>query len=166
VRYGSIAQCAFLFAVATVAGSCHSSRAAFRRAQEEAIVATVLKDLAALPPDFHQPDFKPAVFCAYVADSEHGPYRDAPVGALARLRAEGFHVVPQSECELPRYRLKADGTHVALIGVSAIEWKADDFVKLQAGRLIGPLAGQGYTYTLSRTPRGWQVDTVRKTWVA
>jgi hypothetical protein len=159
------ARCA-IFAVIAVIACGDSSRAEWRRAEEEAIVATVLRDLVQLPPDFHAPEFKPPVFCADVAESEHGPYRDAPAGALARLRAEGFHVVARSECEFPGYRLKADGTQVTLIGVSAIEWKADDFVKLQARRLIGDLAGQGYTYTLSRTPRGWQIDTARDTWVA
>ncbi len=114
----------------------------------------------------HAPDFAPAAFCAYVAKSEHGQYEDAPAGALARLRAEGLRVVPQSECQFPEYRLKTDRTEAALIGVSSIEWKGDDFVRLQAGRMIGPLAGRGYEYTLSRTAHGWLVDAVRETWIS
>ena len=139
--------------------------AARRTEHEAAIAAVVLQDLMQLEPDAHDPQFRPSVFCVFVGESRQG-YSDPPKGLLGRLGGAGVRVVAASECRFPAYRLKVSDTRVALIGVSSVEWRRDDQVKVKAERGIGPLAGRGWDYTLSLTAKGWEIDNATPTWIS
>jgi hypothetical protein len=153
----TIAAVAFpLFALA----NCRHDEASlqWRQAQEARIVTAILVDLAEMPPDQHDPTDLRTAFCVSVEGSSGDPV-DPPAAVIAELRAKGLDVHPVSHCG--RWTVTATGEKATDLAVSSIEWKSNDLVKAEAARLLGPLAGNSWRYTLSKTHGGWKVDTVK-----
>jgi len=165
-RLRGLAAIAFAASATSSAACWRSPNEAERRAKYEPTIAVVvLQDLMQLPPDEHDTQFKPSVFCAFVGQSQQG-YSDPSMAVLGQLSVSGVRVVPVSACGFPEYRLKADDSRVAVIGVISIEWRRDDQVRVKAERAIGPLAGRGWDYTLSMTAKGWEIDNASPTWIS
>jgi hypothetical protein len=139
---------------------------AWRSEQELLIAKAVLMDLAALPPDPHDPEFTPKSFCVFVGVDEKR-YYDPPAGLLEMLSPPLEEARPFSRCLMKDWVVVEDGTstRVAAIGVIGVEWETDSFVRAEGSRAIGPTAGASWKYTLSHTSDGWVVDTVRQEYI-
>jgi hypothetical protein len=135
----------------------------WRRQQEILIAVAVLKDLTELPPDQHDPLDVRSSFCVFVGE-DHTGHHEPPADVVTRLRALVPKVYPISECDM--WKVKATGARAVLLGVSPVEWRNSEQVKVEGQRSMGPLAGAGWIYALSLTAEGWKIDTVKGDWIS
>jgi hypothetical protein len=135
----------------------------WRRKQQTEIAVAVLKDLSELPPDQDDPLDVRSSFCLFVAEGHSEP-REAPAAVVSQLQSMVPNVYPISACDM--WKVRTTGSRAVLLGVSSVEWKNDDQVKVEGQRTMGPLAGAGWIYALSLTDRGWRIDTVRASWIS
>jgi hypothetical protein len=136
--------------------SCRHSEA-WRKEQEVVITAAIVRDLVAMPG--HDAISPGATLCVYGPPGTADRH-DPQVELLTMLRRQGLKVHPASECrESP-----ADSTDVStvFVGLESLDWKDDAFVKAEGEKVCGFLCGGTWLYTLSRSPEGWTVDTVRR----
>jgi len=147
-----------------VASLLNSTKPRHWRQQQELLIAVeVLYDLTTLPPDPHDRRTIRDSYCVFLGQDRSGHF-DPPESVLNALRTRLPKVHPASDCD--EWGVRTTGAPAALIGVSSFEWKTDEFVRVEGERTIGPLAGGGWIYTLSLTPQGWKVDTVRDNWIS
>jgi hypothetical protein len=130
----------------------------WRRTQEVAIASAILADLAAMPPDQHDPTDLRHSFCVFVGQDRSG-YHDPAPAVVAALRQGHLDVYPMSQCG--KWVVSATGTKATFLGVVSVQWTNDEIVVAEGERLLGILAGNTWRYTLSRTGSRWQVDTVK-----
>jgi hypothetical protein len=115
---------------------------AWRQAQEEAIAVVVLKDLTELPPDLHEPGFRPTTFCACIGES-WSERDDPPVSVLSALRGHA-HRQPSLSSDLRAnpflFALSLLSLHLGLVGAGLV---GIALLVYQAGRTTPRRHGEG-----------------------
>jgi hypothetical protein len=134
-----------------------------RQRREVLIARVVIEDLMQLQRDPHQPGEERKAFCVFMGVDAQGDYRDAPPSLLKLIEVGNADVHPASECAMKMGGLvhNASGAKAQMVGIYNVEWKSDDFVKVEGERLVGFLAGGSWIYTLSMTNKDWVIDTVK-----
>jgi hypothetical protein len=149
-------------AVITLSFGCGRSRAS-KGTEEARIGAVVIQDTLA--------EARPVTWafpkdvCVARGNFPPGAPEEPSPEFMAVVRSHGVVATPLSGCDT--FVVRATGAPAVVIAVGPVEWRGDAFVKVKTARLLGPLAGRGWIYTLSREKGSWVIDTVRNDdWVS
>jgi hypothetical protein len=143
-----------IFLTACQAGWRHSQD--WRKEQETLIALAIVHDLATMRGDASVP--RGTALCVYDTSDAAAP-RDPDPRLIVMLRERGLDAYPVSQCD--GWKLVGTSATAVHVGVEALEWTDDSFVKAEGGQVCGVLCGGTWLYTLSRDSGGWSVDTVR-----